>query len=527
MKRWKRALGALLATVCVLSLTACSQESEQEQLPNEEIEEQLPQQNVPDEKPLEQADPVVSDQMLHRLQSDLSAPLSAVVRNGGNAAIKIELAEGLLEEIASFLCQNYKVLSASQQVDWKDSVYLQIIGQERIHDVYVTQWINEEGQEQTFVQVEENGMKGQYVYDPTTFGALREVLAVWEYENKVSLEGSYQLLTSQEYLEGLQSGFYHMDQLLQYGNNLVLGLSTGENSIFEVIDADSGDTIQTITTDKPVLDVRGTDLDGYDFYLLTADSVHYRSSADAGLKLDFQIPQAVEERIAHRDDLPMFDLDYINNELIYISEEGVVLSNQSGKRQDLLLPHQRLYSLLLLDQEDAPSDVRPYYAAPQLMNSGRAVVCPILLEGESKQWVGFSIFNLMNGTSKDYIFENIDSFRYPDDQHILMYDGQQMYEMDIITREIREQSWSSAVNESVWLSDMDQQLLWRKTMNYESVLLNRSLTTLEETPLLQVQGDRFVVYGVTRDYALVGWSDCEGDCMALVNRSPEKEETPQ
>ena len=525
MKIQNRVIAALLAGVLLLNMTACAFPGDQQEVPEAEepVEEAESKPSAP-EKPKEQASLVDSDLMLGRLRKNLLSPLSARIRSREDSSVKIELSTELLEEIAGFLCQNYQVLRFDAEVDLRDSIYLQVIGENEIQDIYVTPWLTESGTEYTFVQVEEGNVMGQYVYDPTTYGALEELLAVWKYENTVSLDGNYQILTSQEYLEGLKSGQYRLDHLLQFEDRLLFVLDGGKKgeSHFEVVDTVSGDTIQTITMDKPVMDVRTTDLDGYDFYVLTEDSVHYRSSSDTGLKLDFQIPQAVQEKLLQGLNYPMFDVDYINDELVYISSEGLVLSNQSGKRQDLLLRHDRLPELLSLSAEENP-EWKAYYAAPQLMNGGRLIVCPILLqEEETYRWAGFSIFNLMNGTGQDYLneFDSIDSFSYPDDQNLLVRSKSASAEMNVVSRQIVRREWAAASNETIFLHTPEQILIYRQGMNYESELLTASLDRQEEpVSLLRVEGDYFTVYGVTKDYALVGWSDSLGDFMAVVSCS--------
>lgn len=532
MKYWKWAGTALLAGLLAFTLTACQQEEQAETIPEapdtEEQPLERPQENQPPRK--EQAGLVDSNLMLSRLKENLLSPLSVIVRTTDDNGVKVETPSELLEEIAGFLCQNFTVLRYDAVVDLSDSIYLQVTGDRNAYDVYITQWTDSENEIHTFVQVEEGGVMAQYIYDPTTYAALLEVLQIWEYENVVTLEGeAYQLLTSSEYLDGLKDGSYQLKQLLQFGDQLVFHLDARSltGSIFEVIDTKTGDTIQTIATTKKVLDVRSTDLDGHDFYFITEDSVSYRSSDDAGLKLDFSLPQTVQEKRKQNLDQPLFDVDYINDELVYVSEEGVVLSNRAGKRNDLLLRHDRLIELLDLNAEDEETpktegqqqEKTAVYVAPQLMNHGKLIVCPILLQGERDQWVGFSIFNLMNGTFKDYVteFNDIIGFSYPSEETLLVWGEDKYDSMNVLTREIVRKEWSSAANETQFLCDTEKLLLWRRLTNYNNQLLLRGIDTPEEeTLLLQSVGDRFTVYGVTADYALIGWSDSQGDFMAVL-----------
>lgn len=524
-----------MAGAMVLTMAACELQTEEPEIvpaeppAKEEViipdasEPGLPEVSVTKE----QASLVDSDLMLHRLEDNLLDPVAAAIRlDQQDGSMKTQLNAALLEEVAGFLCQNYTVLRFNAQVDLRGAIYMHVIGEKKVHEVYVQQWINGEGVEQTFVQVEEDGMMGQYVYDPSTYNALLEVLEGWQYENHVVLDGSYRKLRSEEQLERLNSRYYKLEYLLQYGENLLMGLQSANHTVFESISTRTGRTRYSIEVEKPVLDVRNTSLEGYDYYIVTRDSVHYRSIDDTGLKLDFSIPQAVQEELLQRSDLPLFDVDYVNDELVYASEEGIVLSNQAGKQQKLVLRNEQLYSLLSLDEEEQTlEDPVPVYAAPKLMNNGRMIVCPILLQGENDQWVGFSIVNLMNGTSKNSIFSSMDSFCYPDDETIRVYNGKMIYEMNIYTLEVSEQGWDCEVNETPLIHDMNEMLLWRQTMDHKGELVSVPLAAPEqERSLMTIEGDRVQVHGKTEDYALISWSDGDGDSMAVVLCSPQTEE---
>ena len=536
MKKNKRVIAALLAGLLILSFAACrKEEAEQPQLPEEPVQEELPQEQPEVEAPKkEQASLVDSNLMLSRLKDNLEAPLSTAARLKEDSSVKTDLTPELLNEISGFLCQNFTVLRYTAAVDLSNCLYLQIIGDKEIHDVYVTQWTDSERETHTFVQVEEEGMMGQYIYDKTTYPAMMELLESWEYENTMTVSGEYQPLTTTEYLQGLQDGSYRLNQLYQYGDQLILELASDavEGCLFEFIDADSGDTVQTIALPKKALDVRSTSLEGYDFYIMTEDSIHYRSAEDFGLKLDFGLPQSVKDKLLKNVDEPLFDVDYIQDLLVYVSDQGVVLSNQSGKRNDLLLKHERLIELLNLNakEEKRPfaqekEELTAYYAAPQLMNNGKIIVCPILLRGEVDQWVGCSVFNLMNGSFKDYVeeFDHIDRFSYPDEQTILTLGEESYTTMDVLTREFSSQEWSSMTNETTFLCSRDRLLTWRKGMEYSNELLLSTPDTEATSLLLSAQGDRFMVHGATEDYALISWSDSQGDMMAVVSLFEEKE----
>ncbi len=532
MKQWKRAIAALLTGVMVLSLAACQKEPEEPELPEEPVQEELPLEPQPEvEAPQkEQASLVDSNLLLRRLKDNLQAPLSTAARLKEDSSVKTDLTPALLEEIGGFLCQNFTVLRYTAAVDLSDCLYLQIIGEREIHDIYVTQWVDSEKETHTFVQIEEDGMMGQYIYDKTTYPAMMELLESWEYENVMSIDGKYQLLTESELTQGIMDGTYTLKRMLQYGDQLVLELDSPsmEGSLFEIINVKTGRTVQRFAIPKKALDVRSTDLDGYDFYIMTEDTIHYRSSSDHNLKLDFSLPQSVKEKQITGINEPLFDVDYIQNLLVYVSDEGVVLSNQAGKKHSILLRHERLNKLLNLNSEEdknLPNEegMTAVYAAPQLMNNGKLIVCPILLRGEVDKWVGFSVFNLMNGTFKDYVdeFAVIDSFSYPDEQTLLTRGKTSYTAMNVLSREFVTQDWTHATNENVYLCSMDQLLIWSKGMEYRNELLLSAVDGEEERHVLSAQGDRFAVHGATERYVLVSWSDSQGECMALVDCSVE------
>ena len=184
-----------------------------------------------------------------------------------------------------------------------------------------------------------------------------------------------------------------------------------------------------------------------------------------------------------------------------------------------------LPTLLGLTAEEGEILPQAVYAAPHLMNSGKLVVAPILLEGE---WAGFSIFNLMQGTSVDYVeqFADIQSFSYPDGQTIFIHGENSLSAMNVLSREITEQQWSCANNEAAFCYELPTLVTWRKGMNYHNEIVSRDLSgDFEETLWLSAEGDRFTVYGATKDYALVGWSDSSGDRLAVVDISAAESET--
>jgi len=530
MKRKNRALAALLAGFMLFGMTACQIQKDPEQEPETPVIQQPEEEDpiVVPQKPLEQAGLVDSDLMLRRVKENLLSPLSAAVRCSNDVAVKTELTDALLEEMAGFLCQNYTVLREDAQVNLRDSIYLQLIGAKDSQDIYITTRSNDEGVEETFVQVHEGDMMGQYVYDGSTYGAIAEVLDFWQYENKVSLDGSYRRVLSQQHLLDLRHHYYDISHVMQFEDRLLYVFDAGRGnsgSIVQIINAKSGAGIHNLILDKALLEVRNCQLESYDFCVLTADSIHYRNSADAELKMDFQLPKSIKDNLLKNVDKTLFDLDSVKDILVYASEEGIVLSNQAGKRNNLILRNEQLPELLGLSVEEGEELPQTVYASPVLMNSGKLVVAPILLDGE---WAGFSIFNLMQGTSVDYIepFKDIQSFSYPDGQTILIHGKNSLTSMNVLTREIVQQQWSCANNEVSFCYEQPMVITWRKGMNYSNELISRDLSgDFEEELWLTATGDHFSVYGATSDYALVGWSDSSGDRLAVVDISAKDSET--
>ncbi len=530
MKRKNRVLAALLAGLMLLGMTACRIQKQ----PEEEEEQPVIQQPEEDEpiitpqKPMEQASLVDSDLMLRRVKENLLSPLSAVIRCSSDIAVKTELTDALLEEMAGFLCQNYTVLREDAQVNLKGSLYLQVTGKKDSQEIYITTRLNDEGVEETFVQIHEGDMRGQYVYDISTYGAIAEVLDFWQYDNKMSLSGSYRRVLSQQHLLDLRHNYYTISHLMQFEDRLLYVFDAGvdnSGSIVQIINAKKGAGVHNFTMDKPLLDVRNCQLDSYDFCVLTADSIHYRSSEDSEIKMDFQLPQTIKDKLLKNVQQPLFDLNTVKDILVYASEEGIVLSNQAGKRNDLVLRNEHLPELLGIAVEEGEELPQAVYAAPQLMNEGKLIVAPILSDGK---WVGFSIFNLMQGTSMDYVeqFQKIQSFSYPDGQTILIHGENSLSSMDVLSREITQQQWSCANNEVSFCYELPTIVTWRKGMYYGNEIVSRDLSgDFEEELWLNAAGDRFTVYGATTDYALVGWSDSNGDRLAVVDISVEETET--
>ncbi len=540
MNKLKQAIGGFLAVSILFLGSACAATTKppvEEPVPETPVidENTIPgadEPGLPETKPLEQAGLVDSDLMLHRLEDNLLDPIAVAVRlSQSDNSTLTQLTPAVLEEIAGFICQNYTVLRSPAQVSLGGAIQIEIYGEEDKHIVYIQQWIDGEGKEHSFVQVEENGIMGQYIYDPITYDAIEEVLKSWQFENRVSVDGKYKLLNTADYQYDLRSKHYKLNYLLQFEEKLLLGLdsNSSEHNYMVVVDSVSGRMLQNIQIDKPILDVRYSHLEGYDFYIITKDSIHVRSISDPELKLDFSIPQNIRDDMLRENAYPLFDLNNVKDELVYISDDGLVYSNQLGTKNKLLLKHEDLYELLNINRdadEASHEEITAMYTAPQIMNDGRTAVCPILISGEEDKWAGFSLVNLANGTAQHYIdeFSHISSFEYSDDNTLIVYGERSVFQMNIVTREIKSLDWTHKVHEEPFLRGFESILLWRHSMDYGHELLLKSLGVDEatETPaFLTLQGDRIRIYGSTESLVLFGWSDSEGDFMAVA-KFPDK-----
>ncbi len=538
MNKLKQALGGFLAGSLLLLSSACTATVKppvEEPVPetpavDENIIPGADEPGLPETKPLEQAGLVDSDLMLHRLGDNLLNPVSVAVRlSQSDNSTLTQFTPAILEEIAGFICQNYTVLRSPAQVSLGGAIQIEVYGEKDNHVVYIQQWIDGEGKEHSFVQVEEDGIMGQYIYDPITYDALEEVLKGWQFENHVALDGKYKRLTSADYQYDLRSKHYNLKYFLQFNDKLLLGLdsNSSEHNYMVVINSVSGRVMQSIEVNKPILDVRRSNLEGYDFYIITKDSIHIRSINDSELKLDFSIPQNIRDDMLHESEYPLFDLDNAKDELVYISNEGLVFSNQLGTKNKVLLKHEDLYELLEINKENDEAvheNLIAMYIAPKIMNDGRIAVCPILVRGEEDKWAGFSLANLSNGTVQHYIddFSRITNFEYPDDNSLIVYGERSIFKMNTITREIKSLDWSCNVYEEPFLRGSESILLWRHSMDYGHELLIKPLSVDESTEanedapaFLTIQGDRIQIYGSTEDFVLFGWSDIDGDFMAV------------
>ena len=517
MKNKNKIISFLLAVLMIFSAGGCKKETIDEEIQQEETPVEQPHKPQKPKPEKEQANLVDSDLMLRRVKQNLLSPLSAKIRLKEFPVLRGELSSELLEEIADLICQNYTVIRERIKVDLDEAISLQLIGGEKTQNIYINSWTNENNEEFTLVQVEEDNLMGRYIYDKTTLPALEELLSFYEEENLLEIDGECVILTSDERLEKINSEDFEVDYVMNFGENILLGFISKNNShknYFEIIDKKNANTIQSFEFAEEIVDVKKSDLEAYDYCIFTEKSVHYRNIADETLQFDFEIAENIQENIYSELKQPLFDFDYINNEVVYISDKGLILSNQSGKRQDLLLRNEDLYRLF-----DKTSEDFLYYAEPQIMDKGRIIVCPIFqkINTNTKKCLGFSLFNLMNGTSKNYInqFADIESFRYLDEETMLICGKDTVYSFDIITREVQGREWTSANNEEVYFHNFEDMFVYRQNMDYQSQIIQKSLENGEEKVILDIFGDNFEIYAVGENCFLLGWEDAQGEFAAI------------
>ena len=514
MKNKNKVISFLMALLLVFASSGCQKETDdeviQEEAPIEQV--QKPQKPKPEK---EQANLVDSDLMLRRVKENLLSPISAKIRMNEFPITRAELSTELLEEIADLICQNYTVVKERIKADLTQAISLELIGDKKTQTIYINSWTDENGEEYTLVQVEEDNLMGRYIYDKTTLPALEELLSFYEEENLLKVDGECVILTSDQNLEKIYNEKFAIDCFMNFDENILLGFiskNSSNKNYFEIIDKKSGNTIRSFEFAEKIVDVKKSDLEAYDYCIFTEKSVHYRSISDENLQFDFEIAENIQENIFSELKQPLFDFDYINNEVVYISEEGLVLSNQSGKRQDLLLRNESLYRLLDKTDEDFL-----YYAEPQIMDKGRIIVCPIFQKTNVKKCLGFTLFNLMNGTSKDYIsqFSDIESFKYLDEEKMLICGKDTVYSFDVVTREVQSREWSCANNEDIYFQDFENMFVYRQNMNYQSQIIQKSLKDGEETVILNIDGDNFEIYAAGEKCLLLGWEDAQGEFAAV------------
>lgn len=531
----KKLLVLLLAALMIVAAGACQQTQnppEKEPEPVEEPKEEEPRPESPVElpapipEPTEQADLTEADKMIQRLGENLRNPSTAVIRTKDqDSQIKIEITEELLLEIGGFLCQNYTVLETpiegTRELESNAMIY--VAGPDNASFVQVFHRRNDQDEREMIAWVQEGEVVAQYRYDYETYGALMEVLEDNEYENEVTLSGEYKVVRTTYDLEGFSKKLYNIRHVTQFGDKVMYcfsAMESGRPSYFEVVDGPSGKSVQSFAYDNPILDVQKTKMEDYDFYILSRDSIQYCSSENPNLKLDFKLPTSIKNKLDPASvNEKRFDLDYINDELVYVSAEGVVLSDKNGKRQDLLLRNDRLYELLNLTN-DGDADFAPRYAAPKLMDQGRKLVCPILVPGSQDGWAGVTVFDLTNGTFKDHIgvFEPmIQEFTYPDSVTMVAESANGFSKMDVTTGKITRTVKERSTNENVFSYDMQNFLTYTTDMNYNGELYLEHVDTPQtQRIMLEVKGDYFNIYGVTETYVLCGYSDSYGSRLILL-----------
>ena len=538
----KKLLTLLTVFALVLAVTACQTVQEAPEKP----EPQTPEKPVPEEtvvppspavpvspvmpepmtKPAEQAHGTEADQIIERLRDNLHYPTTAVIRTQGqDSQTKINITPELLEELAGFLCNNYTVVKTPMEggADLESRASIYVAGEENASFVQIFWQLDENDEREMVAWIQEEDTVAQYRYDYSTYRALLEVLAENQYANTVELEGKFQYIRSAYELDELNPKTYNIHHALQFEDQLLycLSASDGENmNYFEAVSTETGKSLYTFPFKGEIMDIRKTSLDNYDYCIITKDMIAYRSSKNQKVELDFTLPKAVSSNLYKgMEGQKLFDLDYINDELVYISNEGVVLSNKSGKRQDLLLSHDRLYEALELIN-DGDREFAPRYAAPKLLYNGKYLVCPILVPGSQDGWAGMTLFNLANGTYEDYIgsFEPmIQDFAYPDDETIVVKSAGGFSRMELPLKTIVSYGDETGTNEVQYSFDSERFVIYTTDMNYNG----KMYVWNEETPqthrmLLDVKGDYFTILDVTEDYILCGFSDSYGSCLLMV-----------
>lgn len=528
--RKHKLIAMILAAVFVMSTTACQNKeepNEPEPSPEEQQEQQDPAIQPP--KMEDQANSVQADKMIQDLSVNLREAKSAGIHvDGQSSQIKIEITPQLLEEISGFLCQNYTLLKTPIDLSEtrEDEITLYATGEESTSFVEIYWRRNQNDEKEMIALIQEDGVVASYRYDYTTYRALSEVINQMQYENEVILTGKYIPVRSANPLDKLFEQDYTVSHVLQFDKNVLYCISAPSKekpSYFEVIDTEAERSLISFAFDEEVVDVQKVQFDDFDYCIITNDAIHYRSSRNKNIKQDYPIPGAIKKELLEGTiNQTRFDLDYINNVLVYISKEGVALSDRSGKRKDTLLSHSRLYELLdLIDDGDEES--APRYVSPKLMNDGKTIICPIWVPASSQGWAGVTIFNLSNGTYQDYIgtFEpQIQRFTYPDKQTMIVESANGFCKMDLPTREISRQKCEHAANEAIFSYDTKQILTYETNMNYEGQLyLQEKKDSHTQRILLNVKGDYFKIYGVTENYVLCGYSDIYGSRLVLISYS--------
>ena len=523
MKKYHhKALALLLGALLFLSACQWRRPAQEEPVPPETPAEEAPLPPQEEEPALTEASPAQADRMLASLGKNLLSPLSATVRLGADSALRTQLNSQVLQELAGFLCQGGERLSGQDRepLERQGAITLEVLGELSSQQVLVQQKTLSDGSLRTIAQVQERDWVSQYSYDPSTYDAMSELLSYWQVENLLEPQGNCQVLSSKGHLLDLRYGQYSISNLLQLNETLLIHFDAGERgaSYLDLVDCQNGRTRRSELFAQPVLALRPSLLSGYDYCAVQESSIHFRNSQDSSAALDFQLPERVRENLLDLPGQALFDLDPIEDSLVYISSEGLVLSNQSGQRQDLLLRHEHLQELSLGSQE-------AHYVSPLLLGNGRLVLCPILLEDGS--WGGFSIFNLMNGVSRDYVglWAQIKELRPLDGQSILLLGEGWAERWDVVNRQtLQRRLWQDGPADESRYANSLSRLVLRRSLDNRLELLLAPYDGSAESSVLQVQGDYFRLYGTTEDYALCGWSDSQGESMAVVSLSSPSHE---
>lgn len=535
MKTTKKITAWLLAAAILFSLGACALNQGEAELPPEKetppgedmetTEDFL--QPLPVPEPTEQADPSTADVMMERLKANMVSAQWAVIRlRDQDVQTKIDITPQLLEEIAYLLCQNYTVLQNPMEGgrEMDNEIMLQVKQQGGESIVQVFKRRDQDGNRDMVAWVQEGDIVAQYQYSYEVFQALLEAVENNEYENEVELEGEYIKVRSQYNMESFPPQQYTIGHFYQFGEILLYCYSAntgGRSSYFELIDGATGQSLHRFQVDEPIVAVEASTVEGYDFRVATPKSLHYYNAQNPGQTMTFQLPSSVAAALTEEGNgyEARFDYNALNNLLVYVSPEGVVLSNRDGSRNDILLRHDRLPQALEKAQAVLEEGAQPRYTEPRLMNNGKTLICPIIIPGSG--WAGVTVFSLSSGTYRDYIADfaplNVEFFSYPSDTALLAHGQSAIVKMEVPSASLSLAQLTPDVGDEVYSYDMESIITLSQDMHYQGeLLLQKYSQPQSQRVLLEVKGDYFNIVGVSQNYVLCRYADVYGTKMILV-----------
>lgn len=541
MKKMKTTIAWLLLTALLFSLGACTfgpqTEENQTSSPSTEKEQQgnTEEESPPDfllplpvPEPVEQATPSTADLMMQRLKANIGAAQWAAIRlRKQDVQTKIDITPQLLEEIAYLLCQDYTVLTTPLEGgrEMESEIMFQVKQPEGSSIVQVFKRRDEDGNRDMIAWVQEGEIVAQYAYDYEVFQALEEAIENNEYENEVELDGEYVRVRSKYDMEAFPAQKYTIGHFYQFDETLLYCYSANNSqgsSFFELIDGTTGKSLNHFEVSEQIVSVEATTLEEYDFRITTPTALYYYNAQNPGQTMTFQLPENVAASLTGEGKgyEALFDYNTVNNLLVYISEEGVVLSNRDGARNDILLRHDRLPQALEKAGVSVEEEAQPRYTEPRLLGGGKILVCPITVPGSEEAWVGVTVFYLNNGLYRDYISDfapGVKSFSYPDDVSLLAHGQDAIVKLDVVTGAFSLAQIKPQVGDEVYFYDMESIITLTQDMNYNGeLLLQKQSNPRSQRVLLNVKGDYFSVVGVSQNYVMCRYADIYGTRMILV-----------